>query len=222
MFANVPPLKEYYRSLGDKLRLGFLFIIPNIYSGSINWIQSNYKGVGLATLYQILEEILLWAALSCCPPPVPGSTSTGHQAGHALALQSRAAEFTDCRAVPVVWVLLLHQEAPRDGDWSPEAMVGHPTSVGHWDRGAAVAPRHICEKSLGLDGPKASVDTPGTDVAPERKKPKRDVCQCSSDPSPWAQTRKFLGCFILHRPTHADKQNKLNPRARWRHAEEVS
>lgn len=65
MFANVPPLKEYYRSLGDKLRLGFLFIIPNIYSGSINWIQSNYKGVGLATLYQIPEEILLWAAPSC-------------------------------------------------------------------------------------------------------------------------------------------------------------
>lgn len=65
MFANVPSLKEYYHSLGDKLRLGFLFIIPNIYSGSINWIQSNYKGVGLATLHQILEEILLWAALSC-------------------------------------------------------------------------------------------------------------------------------------------------------------
>lgn len=65
MFANVPPLKEYYRSLGDKLRLGFLFIIPNIDSGSINWIQSNYKGVRLATLYQILEEIWLWAALSC-------------------------------------------------------------------------------------------------------------------------------------------------------------
>lgn len=64
MFANVTPLKEYYRSLGDKLRLGFLFIIPNIYSGSINWIPSNYKGVRLATLYQILEEILLWAALS--------------------------------------------------------------------------------------------------------------------------------------------------------------
>lgn len=71
MFANVPPLKEYYRSLGDKLRLGFLFIIPNIYSGSINWIQSNYKGVGLATLYQILEEILLWAALSCCASSQP-------------------------------------------------------------------------------------------------------------------------------------------------------
>lgn len=55
MFANVPPLKEYYHSLGDKLRLVFLFIIPNIYSGSINWIQSNYTGVVLATLYQILE-----------------------------------------------------------------------------------------------------------------------------------------------------------------------
>lgn len=71
MFANVPPLKEYYRSLGDKLRLGFLFIIPNIYSGSINWIQSNYKGVRLATLYQILEEILLWAAVSCSAASQP-------------------------------------------------------------------------------------------------------------------------------------------------------
>lgn len=93
MFANVPPLKEYYRRLGDKLRLGFLFIIPNIYSGSINWIQSNYKGVGLATLYQILGRnfALGCSELQCCfpasLPPVPGSTSTGHWAGHAGAQQ---------------------------------------------------------------------------------------------------------------------------------------
>jgi len=73
MFANVSPLKEYYRSLGDKLRLVFLFIIPNIYSGSINWMQSNYTGVMLATLYQIVDEILLCAASSrganCHPLP---------------------------------------------------------------------------------------------------------------------------------------------------------
>lgn len=69
MFANVPPLKEYYHSLGDKLRLIFLFVIPNIYSGSINWIQSNYTGVVLATLYQILGEILL------CSTPSRGADS---------------------------------------------------------------------------------------------------------------------------------------------------
>lgn len=59
MFANVPALKEYYHSLGDKLRVVFLFIIPNIYSGSTKRTQSFYTGVTLATLYQILEEMLL-------------------------------------------------------------------------------------------------------------------------------------------------------------------
>lgn len=59
MFANVPALKEYCHSLGDKLRVVFLFIIPSIYSGSIKWTQSFYTGVMLATLCQILEEMLL-------------------------------------------------------------------------------------------------------------------------------------------------------------------
>lgn len=91
---------------------------------------------------------------------------------------SRAAEFTDCTAVPVLWGLLLHKEGPQDGDWTPEVMVGHPTLVGHWHRGAAVV-QHISEKYLGLEGPKASVDTPRTDVAPEGRKPRRDVSFCA-------------------------------------------
>lgn len=100
MFANVPPLKEYYRSLGDKLRLGFLFIIPNIYSGSINWIQSNYKGLGLATLYQIPEEILLWAALSCWavsqPLPLQGT-------GQVMPGLSRAGQLNVLTAEQYLW-----------------------------------------------------------------------------------------------------------------------
>lgn len=94
MFANVPPLKEYYHSLGDKLRVVFLFIIPNIYSGSINWIQSNYSGVMLATLYQILEGILLCAApgrgADSQPVPPPAALwAPGTGAGRAAALHKK-------------------------------------------------------------------------------------------------------------------------------------
>lgn len=88
MFANVPPLKEYYPSLGDKLRVVFLFIIPNIYSGSIKRIQSIYTGVMLATLYQILEEILLCSALSRGVDSWPFLTRRS-SAGCALALQKQ-------------------------------------------------------------------------------------------------------------------------------------
>lgn len=104
MFANVPPLKEYYRSLGDKLRLGFLFIIPNIYSGCINWIQSNYKGVGLATLYQILEEILLWAALSCCVLPLQCPAAAAAQGtGQVVLGLSRAGQLNLFPAEQCLW-----------------------------------------------------------------------------------------------------------------------
>lgn len=119
MFANVPPLKEYYRSLGDELRLVFLFIIPNIYSGSINWIQSNYTGVMLATLYQIPEEILLCAAPSRgadSQPLPPGCLAgTGEEAPGQAELwlcRSRRAESTDHRSMPIVCFLSLHEEGP--------------------------------------------------------------------------------------------------------------
>lgn len=106
MFANVPPLKEYYLSLGDKLRLLFLFIIPDIYAGSINWIQSNYIGVMLATLHQILEEVWLCdaprsGANSQPPPKLPGQEAMGQVV---LGLcRSKGAEFVGCRLMPIVY-----------------------------------------------------------------------------------------------------------------------
>lgn len=56
----------------------------------------------------------------------------------------------------------------------------------------------------------------------KKKNSKGCLSRYSADPFLWAQTRKFLGCFTLHRHTRVARQSKANTGARWTRAWEMS
>lgn len=106
--------------------------------------------------------------------------------------RSKGAAFIDCKSTPIVYFLLLRGEGPRDGDLSSKAINGQSCPCAAPAPGQRScsgnkgrAPCHfvlgdnmpcVGAISFGLESHQAFVDIPGTDLAPEGKKIKKDVC----------------------------------------------